>query len=80
METKSNKIRETNPDFFYFNIPDIIAEVVRLLVENEKMTVISAINLVYGSEVYKKLKDKETGYWLKEPFELYQELTNPINQ
>lgn len=57
--------------FYYFSIPGLIEKIVSLIMQDFDATPIEAINAIYTSPTYKKIEDKDTGYWRKTPKQLY---------
>ena len=79
MSSRKWKLRETDPEFFYFNIPDILTEIVRLYIrEHEETLPVEVIKMVLRSPAYARLQNSVSGFWLKTPEELYREFS-PLN-
>ena len=53
----------------------ITKKVVRMIIENENISELDAIQDFYQSEVYQLLETEETKYWWLSPEALYEEYT-----
>lgn len=58
----------------YLFLPSKISWMADMLVDDEGIGVVEAINKIYQSETYQKLEIEETKMWHWGPVALYQEL------
>lgn len=57
-----------------------VEEIVSLLQEDYGMKILDAFNIVYNSNIYKKLIDTETGLYIQSPLYIYEYLKEEINE
>ena len=57
-----------------------VEEIVSLLQEDYGMKILDAFNIVYNSNIYKKLIDTETGLYIQRPLYIYEYLKEEINE
>ena len=66
-----------NNDFEYMK-EALAAELVELLIDEYKMTMSEALDILYFSDTYKKLSDKNTGLYFQSCLYIYSYLKNEI--
>lgn len=66
-------IGEINQDNLYLILPSKISCLANILVEQESLSLVNAIKLIYASDLYKKLQQENTKMWHLGPVALYEE-------
>lgn len=61
-----------------FSLKRISADVVRYLVENDKMSLAEAISTFHNSETFEKLEDFSTGLYVESPAYIYDLLQTEL--
>lgn len=57
-----------------------VEEIVSYLQEDYGMKILDAFDMVYNSNIYKKLIDTETGLYIQSPLYIYDYLKEEINK
>ena len=58
----------------YLLLPSKVAWMAELLSEDENVSIVEAIKMIYSSDMYKRLEEESTKMWHLRPAALYQEL------
>lgn len=58
----------------YLFLPSKVSRMAGMLMEDEGISIVEAISLIYQSETYRKLEIEETKMWHLGPVTLYQGL------
>jgi len=66
--------REITQGNLYLLLPGKINSIAKLLVQNQSISFLDAINLIYSSKTYKLLETESTKYWTFGPVALYESL------
>lgn len=66
-------------DNLYLLLPIKIGGIAPWLANDEKISLAEAINLIYHSELYKKLATESTKYWHLGSVDLYRELKEELD-
>ena len=73
----SNILKNMNNDFEYMK-EALATELVELLIIEYKIHISEALDILYFSDTYKKLCDKETGLYFQSSLYIYSYLKNEI--
>ena len=73
----SNILKNMNNDFEYMK-EALATELVELLIIEYKIPISEALDILYFSDTYKKLCDKETGLYFQSSLYIYSYLKNEI--
>ena len=73
----SNILKNMNNDFEYMK-EALATELVELLINEYKIPISEALDILYFSDTYKKLCDKETGLYFQSSLYIYSYLKNEI--
>ena len=65
-------------DNLYLLLPAKIGWLTKWIVEDKGISIAEAINLIYRSQLYKKLSSENTKYWHLGPVDLYNELQQEL--
>lgn len=61
-----------------FLIESMIDDIARYLIEENNMSILEALDIVYNSELYEKLVDLETGLYCQSPAYCYEYLKHEL--
>lgn len=65
---------------FNFLVNRATDEMTKYLTEDYGLTILQALNIIYNSNIYQKLKDENTGLYEQSPAYVYEYLCQEYNQ
>ena len=61
-----------------FIINSDVERMAQYLIEDNGVTIINALDMIYNSQIYQKLKDRKTGLYLYSPAYIYNYLKEEV--
>jgi hypothetical protein len=61
-----------------FIINSDVERMAQYLIEDDGVTIINALDMIYNSQIYQKLQDRKTGLYLYSPAYIYNYLKEEI--
>jgi hypothetical protein len=70
---------DINQKNLYLLLPSKVAWLADMLSEDQNMSIIETLRVIYSSDMYKRLENEVTKMWHLGPVALYQGLTNNVD-